>query len=204
MAPRDDQPARRLPVGAEVQPGGGVHFRVWAPRRTRVAVELASEQSPPASLELKAEPGGYFSGYSPTATAGARYGFRLDHESKLYPDPASRFQPDGPHGPSQVVDPHAFRWTDRQWRGLKPRGQVLYELHIGTFTPVGSWAAAAEHLPDLADVGITAVEVLPVSDFSGRFGWLRFYASSLSGRRYPFLGRHLAAFRPTGPFAGIF
>src|SRR5687767_12412009 len=131
---------RRLPVGAEVQPQGGVHFRVYAPERRRVQVVF----DPPApDLALTREPGGYWSALAPRAAAGTRYGFRLDDDEKLYPDPASRFQPEGPHRPSEVVDPGAFAWTDAGWPGLTLPGQVLYELHIGTFTPEGTWEAAA-------------------------------------------------------------
>ncbi|HEY2155541.1 MAG TPA: malto-oligosyltrehalose trehalohydrolase, partial [Isosphaeraceae bacterium] len=90
---------------------------------------------------------------------------------KTMPDPASRWQPEGPHGPSCVVDPAAFAWTDRDWRGLSIRGQVLYEMHIGTFTSEGTWEAAAEQLPELAALGITAVEVMPAAEFAGEFGW---------------------------------
>ena len=83
----------------------------------------------------------------------------------------SRYQPDGPHGPSAIVDPSAFRWTDGRWRGLQADGQVIYELHVGTFTPEGTWRAAAAELDALADLGITIVEMMPVADFAGRFGW---------------------------------
>ncbi|HET6519614.1 MAG TPA: alpha-amylase family glycosyl hydrolase, partial [Geminicoccaceae bacterium] len=82
-----------------------------------------------------------------------------------------RFQPEGPHGPSEVVDPRAFRWSDGGWRGVGAEGQVLYEMHVGTFTPEGTWAAAAEQLPELAALGVTAIEMLPVHDFAGSFGW---------------------------------
>ena len=88
-----------------------------------------------------------------------------------YPDPASRFQPQGPHGPSEVIDPSAFAWTDRGWRGVGVTGQVIYEMHVGTFTPEGTWEAAARELPELADLGVTVLEVMPVADFPGRFGW---------------------------------
>ncbi|HSG39093.1 MAG TPA: malto-oligosyltrehalose trehalohydrolase, partial [Thermoanaerobaculia bacterium] len=88
-----------------------------------------------------------------------------------FPDPASRFQPEGPHGPSQVVDPSTFQWTDRDWRGVTREGQVIYEMHVGTFTPEGTWAAAARELPELADLGITVLELMPVAEFPGRFGW---------------------------------
>jgi maltooligosyltrehalose trehalohydrolase len=158
---------RRLPVGAEVQPRGGVHFRVWAPQRRRVAVVLEGQ----GEVALAPEAGGYCSGHVPTANAGTLYRFRLDDDERLVPDPASRFQPDGPHGPSQVIDPGVFRWTDQGWRGVVREGHVIYELHLGTFTPEGTWEAAARELPELAEVGITMIEVMPVADFPGRFGW---------------------------------
>ncbi len=120
---------------------------------------------------LVAEADGYFSGMVPAARAGSTYQFRLGAESRLFPDPASRYQPEGPHGPSMVIDPTAFSWTDQDWKGLARRGTVLYELHLGTFTAAGTWAAAIERLPHLADTGITAIEVMPVADFVGTFGW---------------------------------
>jgi maltooligosyltrehalose trehalohydrolase len=164
-------PARRLPVGAEPVPGGGVHFRVWAPARQAVEVVLGEKET--SSFPLTAEPQGYFSGRLPEATAGTLYRFRLDGEGP-FPDPASRFQPEGPHGPSQVVDPAAFAWSDAAWQGgagVDPRAAVLYEMHIGTFTREGTWAAAAAELPALAALGVTILEILPVADFPGRFGW---------------------------------
>ncbi|MCC6559416.1 MAG: malto-oligosyltrehalose trehalohydrolase [Polyangiaceae bacterium] len=160
-----------MPVGAEVIKGGGVHFRVWAPRRRKVAVAFEEGTGPRRPVELAAEEGGYFSGHIPDAGAGARYRFRLDSDDWLYPDPASRAQPEGPHGPSEVVDPGEFRWTDGAFQGASLRGQVLYELHVGTFTPEGTFEAAARELPELAAAGITAVELMPVADFPGRFGW---------------------------------
>ena len=148
--------ARRLPIGAEVLPEGGLHFRVWAPRRRRVEVVL--EQSAPGRsgaliAELEPEGDGYFSGRMAAAATGMRYRFRLDGERALYPDPASRFQPEGPHGPSQVIDPARFRWTDADWRGADLHGQVIYEMHIGTFTREGTWEAATRELPELATLG---------------------------------------------------
>ncbi|HET9983489.1 MAG TPA: malto-oligosyltrehalose trehalohydrolase [Longimicrobiales bacterium] len=164
------EPRRRLPVGAEVRGGGGVDFRVWAPTRRRVSVVL---EGGPSGVEvpLQAEPGGYFSGIVEQARALTLYRFRLDGDPELYPDPASRFQPEGPHGPSQVVDPDAYEWSDAEWRGPAAEGQVIYEMHIGTFTPKGTWTAAARVLPELADTGISMLEVMPVADFPGRFGW---------------------------------
>ena len=160
---------RGLPVGAEPQPqpGGGVHFRVWAPRCREIAVEI--EGAPP--IPLQAEADGYFSGLVADAGAGMQYGFRAGTAAKLLPDPASRFQPEGPHGPSEIVDPGTFRWTDQGWRGRRREELVIYEMHVGSFTSEGSWAAAARELPELATLGITCIELMPVADFAGRFGW---------------------------------
>ena len=157
---------RRLPAGAEPT-GGGTHFRVWAPRRTRV--EVLEADSGRATM-LDAEAGGWFSGLLRHVGVGTRYRYRLDGDG-AFPDPASRFQPDGPHGPSEVIDPAAFQWTDRSWPGISLEGQVLYELHVGAFTAEGTWAAAARELPELAAAGITTIEMMPVADFPGRFGW---------------------------------
>lgn len=167
--------ARRLPVGADVQPGGGVHFRVWAPKCKQVAVSFDDKEGPPADhkpvvVELGAEGDGYFSGLVPQAAPGMMYRYRLDGAG-AYPDPVSRFQPQGPHGPSQIVDSGKFAWTDHDWQGVTAKGQVLYEMHVGTFTKEGTWAAATRELPELAEAGITVLEVMPVADFPGRFGW---------------------------------
>jgi len=122
------------------------------------------------SVKLESEPGGYFSGLAAEAKPGTRYRFRLDNGEPM-PDMASRFQPEGPHGPSQVVDPGTFTWTDAEWRGLRLEGQILYEMHIGTFTREGTWDAAVHELPELKALGITCIEVMPVAEFPGRFGW---------------------------------
>ena len=113
---------------------------------------------------------GYFSGRVDAAQAGTLYKYRLDG-ADWYPDPASRFQPEGPHGYSEVIDPGTFAWTDQKWRGMKLENQVVYEMHIGTFTAEGTWRAAIAYLPYLAETGITLLEVMPVSEFPGRFGW---------------------------------
>lgn len=122
-------------------------------------------------IELMPEPCGYFSGLSDSARAGDRYRFLLDDGEQLYPDPASRFQPEGPHGPSEIVDPARFHWSDGAWPGVNSRGQVVYEMHIGTFTPEGTWQAARAQLPELRATGISLIEVMPIADFSGRWGW---------------------------------
>ena len=158
---------RRYPIGAEVARGGGASFRVWAPGRKRVAVVIG--QAP--DLELAPEANGYFSGTFENAAAGALYQFRLDGDARGYPDPASRFQPMGHDGPSQIVDPDAYSWNDDAWRGLAREGQVLYEMHVGTFTPEGTWRAATAQLAWLAQLGITTIELMPVGEFPGQFGW---------------------------------
>jgi maltooligosyltrehalose trehalohydrolase len=141
---------------------------VWAPARKRVELIVLDEGE--AAYELQAERGGYFSACVPEIRAGTRYRFRLDGGAS-FPDPASRFQPEGPHGPSEVVDPAAFDWTDDKWRGASIVGQVIYELHVGTFSDAGTFRGAIEHLPQLAEVGITVIEIMPLADFPGRFGW---------------------------------
>jgi maltooligosyltrehalose trehalohydrolase len=157
--------ARRFPVGAEVA-DVGAHFRVWAPIRETVEVVFDDGHS----VQLQAEASGYFSGQAPNARAGSRYKYKLDG-GETCPDPASRFQPDGPHGSSMVVDPADFRWTDRDWRGVALPHQVIYEMHIGTFTKPGSWRSAGDELPHLAETGVTVLEIMPVAEFPGRFGW---------------------------------
>ncbi len=157
---------RRLPVGAEINPNGGVHFRVWAPKSLRVSIALEGQSK---HIPLAAEGNGYHSGLVGEAAAGTKYKFIL--ESGEFPDPVSRFQPEGPHGWSQVVDFNQFLWTDEHWKGAGKEGQVLYEMHIGTFTREGTWGAAARELAELSRLGVTLLEVMPVGDFPGRFGW---------------------------------
>jgi len=167
---------RRYPIGAEVL-DGGVHFRVWAPRRKSVDIvsnggtgySLSTARSAAVSdgaVPLEPEPGGYFSGFLLGIAAGALYRFRVDEGERL-PDPTSRFQPQGPHGPSEIVDPAAFAWTHQAWRGLELPGQVIYEMHIGTFTREGTFEAVRRELPELERIGITAVELMPVPIFRG-------------------------------------
>ena len=170
---REHSHPRRLPIGAEVMATEGVHFRVWAPKCQRIEVVFAAAAGTPAiaSLELVAEDGGYFAGMASAARAGMLYGFRMNGSEQLVPDPASRFQPDGPHGPSQIIDSGQFAWSDSGWRGAALQGQVLYELHIGTFTREGTWRAAQTELDELKKLGVTVLEVMPVNEFAGRFGW---------------------------------
>lgn len=146
-----------------------MHFRVWAPEKKTVEVVFENDRGRPVALER--EESGYFSALVPGTAAATLYRYRLDGGSRLFPDPASRFQPDGPHGPSQVVDASQFIWSDASWPGVRLPGQVIYELHVGTFTRAGTWEAASRELPQLAADGITVIEMMPVAEFVGGFGW---------------------------------
>jgi maltooligosyltrehalose trehalohydrolase len=156
-----------LDLGAEVR-AEGVRFRVWAPKCQRVEVAIEGERSP--LFLLCPEEDGYFSGMVPHLQAGALYRYRLDGD-QYYPDPCSRFQPEGPHGPSMVVAPQAYQWHDPDWPGVRMPGQVIYELHVGTFTPEGTFDTAARELAELKRLGITLIEIMPVAEFPGRWNW---------------------------------
>ena len=158
-------------MGAEYLTTGGVDFRVWAPRCNKVEVVVEDSAGSRTSTELSKEASGYFSGWVADANAGDLYGFCLDDREALLPDPASRFQPAGPIGPSMIIDPDAFAWQDAQWRGVQIEGQVIYEMHIGTLSREGTWGAARERLPALKELGVTLLEIMPVHDFCGRYGW---------------------------------
>lgn len=160
-----DAVERRLAIGAEYLGDGRAHMRVWAPRVSNAEIVLNG-----VAHAMSAEPAGYFAALV-SAKPGDRYAFRLGGDEKLFPDPASRFQPDGPHAESELVDPRAFAWTDQAWRGARLEGQVVYEVHVGTFTREGTWAAAAAQLAELARLGVTMIELMPVAEFEGRFGW---------------------------------
>src|ERR1700739_3654646 len=164
---------RRYPIGAELISANETHFRLWAPKAHDV--DLVVEESADSNAKrlfhsLEREDGGYFSGVA-NVGAGASYRFRVNDAEHFHPDPASRFQPHGPHGSSCVVDPAQFKWTDSNWHGVKMKGQIIYEMHVGTFTKEGTWQAATEQLAELARIGVTVVEMMPIADFPGNFGW---------------------------------
>src|ERR1700730_405970 len=165
--------SRRYPIGAELIGTNQTHFRVWAPKAHDIDLvleESAKKDAKRTFHPLQAEESGYFSG-SANVGADALYRFRVNKAEHFHPDPASRFQPYGPHGSSCVVDPKQFEWTDAQWPGVKMKGQVIYEMHVGTFTKEGTWRAASEQLSELARIGITVIEMMPIADFPGNFGW---------------------------------
>ena len=152
-------------LGALVEENG-VRFRVWAPVTERAEVVLGPSGE---SVDMRKE-GDYFTALLPDAKAGDRYRYRLDGESE-FPDPASRFQPEGVHGPSQVVDPGAYAWKDAGWQGVPQKELVFYELHVGTFSPEGTYDGVRQKLPYLKELGITALELMPLADFPGERGW---------------------------------
>jgi len=158
-----------LPFGAELQADGRVRFRLWAPVAGRI--ELCLEESAGESvLPLIGEPGGWFGLVTDRAAAGSRYRYRIDGGLRV-PDPASRFQPEDVHGPSQVIDPRRWQWTDADWRGRPWEEAVVYELHVGTFSPPGDFSAVTQRLDYLAELGITAIELMPIADFHGTRNW---------------------------------
>lgn len=155
-----------MPFGASLLDAGGVLFRLWAPGVPDVALRLDDSQE----LPMASAGSGWFELTVPTAHAGTRYSFQLP-DGLLVPDPASRYNPDDIHGPSEVIDTAAFEWSDNDWRGRPWEEAVIYELHVGSFTPAGSFDGVIERLDYLADLGVTALEIMPVSDFPGRRNW---------------------------------
>jgi malto-oligosyltrehalose trehalohydrolase len=158
--------AHAMPCGAQLEADGRVRFRLWAPAARRV--ELCLEE-PDAVLPLEAHADGWHELLT-TAAPGRRYRYRIDDGPQV-PDPASRFQPQGVHGPSEVVDPRAFPWQDAGWRGRPWQETVVYELHVGSFTPQGGYAGVMERLDHLATLGVTALELMPLAAFPGHHGW---------------------------------
>ncbi|HZN44547.1 MAG TPA: alpha-amylase family glycosyl hydrolase, partial [Nitrospiraceae bacterium] len=160
-----DSTSWRLEVGAHLTQDG-VRFRVWAQKPKLVEVVLQDG----AVHRLQRDDGGYWCGLVTDAKAGMTYRYRLDGKDS-FPDPCSRFQPEGPHGPSLIVDPAAYQWRDQHWPGVSMHGQVIYELHIGAFTPEGTFDSAIKELDELKRLGITVIEVMPVAEFPGRWNW---------------------------------
>jgi maltooligosyltrehalose trehalohydrolase len=159
----------QLDIGATKLGDGKVRFRVWAPKVDMVSVRILSGDGI-QTVPLGKEGSGYFSAIVAEVREGDRYSYILDR-GKERPDPASRFQPEGVHGPSQVVDADGFPWTDHEWTGLALADYVMYELHVGTFTGQGTFEAVIPMLDYLKDLGITAVELMPVAQFPGERNW---------------------------------
>ncbi|CAN5446946.1 malto-oligosyltrehalose trehalohydrolase [soil metagenome] len=159
-------PYTSYPYGALLQ-ADGIRFHVWAPEASRVEVVLEPDGR---ALEMTAVGDGHFELLTDRAGVGSLYTYRPDG-GPSFPDPASRYQPQGVHGPSQVVDPAAYAWQITDWPGLELKEHVYYELHVGTFTPEGSFDAARRKLPYLKELGVSVVELMPVADFPGERNW---------------------------------
>src|ERR1700681_30697 len=160
-----DRCVHTMPFGAELREDG-VAFRLWAPSRARATVIVDGVEH---VLEPRSE--GWFERTVGDAGAGARYSFTFPDREVHVPDPASRFQPDGVHAPSMVIDPRAYRWRETGWRGRPWHETIVYELHVGTFTPGGTYAAAAERLDEVAGLGVTAIELMPLAQPAGSRNW---------------------------------
>jgi maltooligosyltrehalose trehalohydrolase len=159
--------AHSMPFGAEMA-GGGARFRLWAPASETVRLEIGREA--PRMVDMATQGDGWHAARVEGLAAGTAYAFRLANGRRV-PDPASRFNPWDVAEPSALIDPRAFEWSDDAWQGRPWHEAVVYELHLGTFTPEGTFAAAQEKLDHLAACGVTAVELMPVADFAGRRGW---------------------------------
>jgi maltooligosyltrehalose trehalohydrolase len=157
-----------MPFGAEVV-ASGARFRLWAPAAREVELQLSVRDSA-QELAMTATPDGWFEIGVADAPAGSRYAFRIDGGLTV-PDPASRCNPDDVHAPSMIVDPLAYAWNDARWTGRPWDDAVIYELHVGTFTPEGTFSAATERLDYLAEIGVTAIELMPLADFPGKRNW---------------------------------
>jgi maltooligosyltrehalose trehalohydrolase len=168
----DYQPVRPTDVGVTCLPDGRWQFVVWAPQRHEMAVGLQAERN--LFLPMERDELGYHRVVAEhgQVRAGSKYLYRLDGDAERQrPDPASRFQPEGVNGPSEVVDTSRFPWTDEDWKGVALEDSVFYEVHVGTFTEEGTFSAIIPQLDRLADLGVTTIELMPIAQFPGRRNW---------------------------------
>ena len=168
----------KLRFGASALDGGNVQFRVWAPNLTTLAVRILGKPDRTIPMTMThprdSESGAEFVATVPNVSEGMDYFYVLDggrDGERQRPDPVSRCQPHGVHGPSRVVNPNSFRWSDENWTGIPLKDFIIYELHIGTFTPEGTFENVIPHLTYLRDLGITAIEIMPVAEFPGNRNW---------------------------------
>ena len=169
MSTKRRRPPNELPwtldLGSTVKDSTLVEFKVWAPQAKSLSVKFFNQGMEPLSLQK--DNSGYWKGHASPIGAGTTYKYVIN-ESLERPDPASRYQPEGVHGPSQVIDPHAFTWTDQNWKGLSLEKYIIYELHVGTFSPESTFDGVIAKLPYLRDqIGVTAIELLPVAQCQG-------------------------------------
>ena len=175
-----------MPFGAELATDGKVRFRLWAPAAHEVELMLHEGARSPRALKMGAKGDGWHEIITAEARAGSRYRYRIDGKTEV-PDPASRSNPDDIQGPSEVIDPISFEWDDDDWKGRPWQEAVIYELHVGTFSPEGTFAGVEKKLDHLVELGITAIELMPIADFPGKRGWgydgvLQFAPESAYGR----------------------
>ncbi len=159
-----------MPFGATVTEEGNVHFQLWAPEAKKVELCLVEKNDRGRILEMDVDEQGWYRLITDQAGPGTLYQYRVD-EDLMVPDPASRYQPQDIQGPSQVVDPSTFQWTDQTWTGRPWEEVVLYELHVGTFTPEGTYTGVKNKLDYLKEIGVTAIELMPIADFPGERNW---------------------------------
>jgi maltooligosyltrehalose trehalohydrolase len=157
---------QEMKFGTQVT-SSGVRFRLWAPQSRTVSIRICD---PAETMRMRSLPRGWFEIEVEGARRGTRYSFIMEDGTEV-PDPASRFQPEDVHGPSEVIDPLDFSWTDRGWRGRPWEETIVYEIHVGTFTPEGTFRAIIDKLDHLAALGVTAIELMPIADFAGRWNW---------------------------------
>ncbi len=162
------EPPWQLQFGASVRGQGIVEFRVWAPRVTQLAVRLLGEN--PRTIPMTRTPQSEFVATVSNLSENTDYFYVLDGERER-PDPVSRWQPYGVHGPSRILDPASFPWSDQTWSGIPLKDFIIYELHTGTFTPEGTFESVIPRLPYLRDLGVTAIEIMPVAEFPGNRNW---------------------------------
>ena len=159
-----------MPFGAELTADGRVRFRLWAPGARRVDLSLDDGRGVARILPMSSLADGYYEIITAAAQPGSLYRYRINGENEV-PDPASRLNPQDVHGPSQVVDPTEFDWTDGEWHSRPWHEAVVYELHVGTFSPEGTFAGVAARLDHLVELGVSVIELLPIADFPGKRGW---------------------------------
>jgi malto-oligosyltrehalose trehalohydrolase len=158
-----------MPFGAELLEGGEARFRLWAPAAKRVDLCIEGH-APQQPTQMRGLSDGWFGLELDDIRPGTRYRYLIDSKTRV-PDPASRFQPDDVQGPSEIVDPLAFEWTDDAWRGRPWEEAVTYELHVGAFTKAGTFESMIEKFDHLVDVGVTAIELMPLAEVPGRRNW---------------------------------
>lgn len=161
--------AHKMPFGSEVLAGGGVRFRLWAPSAREVQLNVGAGGTA-QEIPMSRERDGWYALVVDSAGAGTRYAFRIDG-GRSVPDPCSRCNPEDVHAASEVIDPTGFDWSDQDWRGRNWEEAVIYELHVGTFSPEGNFAGVEKRLDYLAELGVTALELMPVADFPGCRNW---------------------------------